>query len=53
VHDELVFEAPDDEVKETSKVVTRVMEGACHPAIALTVPLIAEAKSGKHWDEAH
>ncbi len=53
VHDELVFEVPDAEVKETSSVVKRVMEGACHPAIELTVPLIAEAKAGKHWDEAH
>jgi len=53
VHDELVFEAPDDEVKATSEVVRRVMETACHPAIELSVPLIAEAKVGKHWDEAH
>ena len=53
VHDELVFEAPEDEVKETSVVVKRVMEGACHPAIELTVPLTVDAKAGKNWDEAH
>jgi DNA polymerase-1 len=53
VHDELVFEAPENEVSETSAVVKKVMENACHPALELTVPLIAEAKSGKNWDEAH
>jgi len=53
VHDELVFEALDAEVAETCKVVQRVMEGACHPVIDLTVPLVAEAKSGRNWDEAH
>jgi DNA polymerase-1 len=53
VHDELVFEAPNDEVKATSEVVRRVMEGACHPVLELSVPLVAEAKVGKHWDEAH
>jgi len=53
VHDELVFEAPDDEVKETSEVVRQVMENACHPVVELSVPLIAEAKAGRNWDEAH
>jgi DNA polymerase-1 len=53
VHDELVFEAPDAEVAETCKVVRRVMEHACRPVIELTVPLVAEAKPGRNWDEAH
>jgi DNA polymerase I len=53
VHDELVFEAPEDEVAETCKVVARVMENACDPALRLTVPLTVEAKAGDNWDEAH
>ncbi len=53
VHDELVFEAPDDEAAETCAVVQRVMEGAAHPAIDLHVPHVVEAKAGKNWDEAH
>jgi DNA polymerase-1 len=53
VHDELVFEAPDDEVDETCKVVSRVMEHACDPICPLSVPLVAEAKAGRNWDEAH
>jgi DNA polymerase-1 len=53
VHDELVFEAPDDEAAETCKVVQKVMEGACRPALDLSVPLVVEAKTGLNWDEAH
>ena len=53
VHDELVFEAPDDEVEMTCKVVQKVMEGAAKPALELSVPLVVDAKSGRHWDEAH
>jgi DNA polymerase I len=53
VHDELVFEAPDEEVSETCAVVARVMENACDPALRLTVPLTVEAKAGDNWDEAH
>jgi DNA polymerase I len=53
VHDELVFEAPNDEVKATCEVVACVMEGACLPVVQLSVPLVVEAKPGKNWDEAH
>jgi DNA polymerase-1 len=53
VHDELVFEAPDDEAAETCKVVQKVMEGAARPALDLSVPLVVEAKAGRNWDEAH
>jgi DNA polymerase-1 len=53
VHDELVFEVPDDEVEATLPVVRKVMEEAPHPAIALAVPLAVEARSAQNWDEAH
>jgi DNA polymerase-1 len=53
VHDELVFEVPDNEVAETRAVVKSVMEGASLPALELSVPLTVDAKPGKNWDEAH
>jgi DNA polymerase-1 len=53
VHDELVFEAPENEVDETCALVADVMEKACGPALHLTVPLTVEAKAGNNWDEAH
>jgi DNA polymerase-1 len=53
VHDELVFEAPDDEVEATLPVVSRVMTEAPFPAVTLKVPLAVEARAAQNWDEAH
>jgi len=53
VHDELVFEVPDDEVEKTLPVVKKVMEEAPHPAVSLSVPLAVEAHAADNWDEAH
>ncbi len=53
VHDELVFEAPEDEAEATCALVRRVMEGAAMPAVELSVPLTVEAKAARNWDEAH
>ena len=53
VHDELMFEVPDAEVEETTAVVRRVMEGACAPVLELSVPLVADAGTGRSWAEAH
>jgi DNA polymerase-1 len=53
VHDELIFEAPAEEADETCKVVARVMERAPEPAVALSVPLVVEARAASNWDEAH
>lgn len=53
VHDELVFEAPESEAEETCRVAKAVMERAAEPAVALTVPLVVEARAAPNWDEAH
>jgi len=53
VHDELIFEVPDDEVKDTIAIVKEVMESAPHPALALHVPLQVDARAADNWDEAH
>jgi DNA polymerase-1 len=53
VHDELIFEVPEDEVAKTLPVVKRVMEDAPHPAVTLHVPLQVDARSADNWDEAH
>jgi hypothetical protein len=39
VHDELIFEVPEAEVKDTITIVKSVMQDAPHPAISLHVPL--------------
>ncbi len=53
VHDELIFEAPDDEAGKTCELVARVMAGAAEPAVKLSVPLDVEARAAANWDEAH
>ncbi|HEX2136137.1 MAG TPA: DNA polymerase I [Microvirga sp.] len=53
VHDELVFEVPDDEVEATLPVVSKVMTEAPFPAVQLKVPLAVEARAAQNWDEAH
>lgn len=49
VHDELVFEVPDEEIEATSKLVKRVMEGAA----TLSVPLTVDVGTGQNWADAH
>src|SRR5262245_56264943 len=53
VHDELVFEVPEEEVEKTMPVVTKVMAEAPMPALSLSVPLAVEAHAADNWDEAH
>lgn len=53
VHDELIFEVPDDEVAATLPVVQHVMQDAPFPAVLLSVPLQVEARAANNWDEAH
>jgi DNA polymerase-1 len=53
VHDELVFEVPNDEVEATLPVVKKVMEDAPMPALSLAVPLAVDARAAHNWDEAH
>jgi DNA polymerase-1 len=53
VHDELVFECPEDEAEKTIAVARKVMADAPLPAVALSVPLVVDARAGKNWDEAH
>ncbi|MCS0502383.1 DNA polymerase I [Ancylobacter mangrovi] len=53
VHDELIFQVPDEEIEATIPVVTRVMEHAPMPAVALKVPLKVDARAALNWEEAH
>jgi DNA polymerase-1 len=49
VHDELVFEVPEDTVDAVAAEVRLHMEGAA----ALRVPLKVDVGVGANWDEAH
>jgi DNA polymerase I len=53
VHDELVFEAPEDEAERAIPVIREVMENAAMPALSMAVPLAVEASAAANWDDAH
>ncbi|HEY5720810.1 MAG TPA: DNA polymerase I, partial [Allosphingosinicella sp.] len=53
VHDELVFEVPEDEAERAGAVIRDVMEHAAEPAVKLTVPLGVEIGTGPNWGAAH
>ncbi|MGY6644866.1 MAG: DNA polymerase I [Salinarimonas sp.] len=53
VHDELIFEVPEDEVDQTIPLITKIMREAPQPALTLKVPLEVEARAADNWDEAH
>jgi DNA polymerase I len=53
VHDELVFEAPFDQVEGSIKLIAEVMVTAPLPALELTAPLQVDARAAGNWDEAH
>jgi DNA polymerase-1 len=53
VHDELLFEAPEDEIEQTARLAREVMEGACAPRCELSVPLVVETGWATSWDQAH
>jgi len=49
VHDELVFEVPENEVDWVRTEIPRLMAGVAD----LKVPLVAEVGVGPNWDKAH
>ena len=48
VHDELVFECPQEEVEAVSELARREMEGACE----LKVPMVVDVGVGDNWRDA-
>ncbi|MCG8443138.1 MAG: DNA polymerase, partial [Caulobacterales bacterium] len=53
VHDELVFEVPEDEAGAAGDIIIEVMSQACRPVLELSVPLDVETGTGATWAEAH
>jgi DNA polymerase-1 len=49
VHDELVFEIPDDEIATAEPLIQEKMESA----YVLSVPLTVDVGHGPNWNAAH
>jgi DNA polymerase-1 len=48
VHDELIFNVPEDEIEQ----MTKLIEEGMTQAMKLKVPLTVECSVGKNWYEA-
>ncbi|MAA72157.1 MAG: DNA polymerase I [Bermanella sp.] len=49
VHDELIFEVPEDQLEDCKAKIKTIMEAAAD----LDVPLVVDVGCGANWDEAH
>lgn len=47
IHDELIFEAPDEELTELQEIVSEIMQNIC----MMKVPLKVDIAIGKNWGE--
>jgi len=53
VHDELVFEVPEQEVEKTIPLICKTMENAALPSLEISIPLTVDCGVGDNWNEAH
>ena len=53
VHDELVFEVPENNADSLIKIAKATMEGAAMPAVNISVPLVVDAHAANNWNDAH
>jgi len=53
VHDELVFEALDDEMETTMELASKVTVEVPEPAVRMAVPLRVDTRAAGNWDEPH
>ena len=53
VHDELIFEAPEEEADAVCTLAADVMAHAHMPSVELSIPLVVEARAAKNWASAH
>ena len=49
VHDELIFEIPQEQVEPASESIRSLMNNVAK----LRVPLLVDVGVGNNWDEAH
>jgi len=49
VHDELVFEVPNNEIDKFTKKIPQIMQNVAK----LDIPLIVEINAGENWEKAH
>ena len=53
VHDELIFEVPNEEIDSIKNEIPKIMIGSHQNFLELNVPIKVDVGEGMNWDEAH
>ncbi len=53
VHDELIFEVPENEIDFIKLEIPKIMVGSHQSLLELNVPIKVDVGEGLNWDEAH
>jgi DNA polymerase-1 len=54
IHDELVFETPQDELEKIVPIIKKnMLDASSSEHHQFTIPLTVDINSGNNWDEAH
>ena len=54
IHDELIFESEDKEVKNVSKFIKDTMTSVKNSELhAFSIPLLVDINTGQNWGELH
>ncbi len=53
VHDELIFEVPNEEIDSIKDEIPKIMIGSHQNFLELNVPIKVDVGEGMNWDEAH
>ena len=54
IHDELIFEAPKEEVKRISKLIIEEMTGVANSdQYSFSIPLTVDLNTGDNWGALH
>ena len=53
VHDELIFEVPQNEIKIMKENIPEIMSNSHKNFLDLNVPIKVDLGLGKNWDEAN
>ena len=54
IHDELVFEAPENEIEKVMPIIKKIMSDiSSSEHHKFSTPLTVDINSGNNWDKAH
>ena len=53
IHDELLFETKENDLKQNLVILKKEMENAVYDETEFSVPLIVDINHAKNWNDAH